>query len=218
MKSTGRPALYALLCASLALPLLQGCLPVAAVGVGMGVSAVNDRRTPGTQIEDEGIELRAGNRISERWGDKVQVSVTSFNRSVLLTGEVPDAAARDAVEKIVAAVPNVKGVTNELVVAGRSSLTARSNDAFITSKVKARFVDAGKFNPLHVKVVTEAASVYLIGIVTQGEADAATELARTTGGVRKVVRLFEFCKTTEDPCRPPAPAKSEAAKPAAAGR
>ena len=115
-----------------------------------------DHRSPhyGTQVEDEGIELRAVNRINERFGDKVHVNVTSFNRSVLLTGEVPDAAARAAVEKIVLSVANVRGITNEIAVAGIASLPARSNDSFLTSKVKARFVDAGKFNPVHVKVVT----------------------------------------------------------------
>lgn len=203
----------ALMAALVAGPLLQGCLPVAAVGVGVGVSAANDRRTPGTQIEDEGIELRASNRISERWGNKVQVSVTSYNRSLLLTGEVPDAATREAVEKLAAAVPNVKAVTNELVVGPASTLSARSNDAFITSKVKARFVDAGKFNPLLVKVVTEGAVVFLLGTVTQGESDAATEVARTTGGVKKVVRLFEYCKPTDEICRPAEQPKGEPSKP-----
>ncbi|MBK8063855.1 MAG: BON domain-containing protein [Betaproteobacteria bacterium] len=214
MMRTGCLALIAVSFAAL----LQGCVPVAAVGVGMGVSAVSDRRTPGTQIEDEGIELRTSNRISERWGSKVQVGVTGYNRSVLLTGEVSDAATRDAVGKLAAGVPNVKAVTNEIVVAGLSTLSARSNDSFITSKVKARFVEAGKFNPLHVKVVTEAGTVFLLGIVTQGEADAATEIARTTGGVRKVVRLFEYCKVTDEVCRPAEAAKGEPAKPAASSK
>lgn len=208
-----RAGWLALIAALVAGPLLQGCLPVAAVGVGVGVSAANDRRTPGTQIEDEGIELRASNRISERWGNKVQVSVTSYNRSLLLTGEVPDAATREAVEKLAAAVPNVKAVTNELVVGPASTLSARSNDAFITSKVKARFVDAGKFNPLLVKVVTEGAVVFLLGTVTQGESDAATEVARTTGGVKKVVRLFEYCKPTDEICRPADQPKADPSKP-----
>lgn len=210
-----RPARIAVLLSLVAAPLLQGCLPVAAVGVGVGVSAVSDRRTPGTQIEDEGIELRTSNRISERWSSKAQVNVTSYNRTLLLTGEAPDAAAREAIGKIAAGVPNVKAVNNEIIVAGPSTLSSRSNDAFITSKVKARFVEAGKFNPLHAKVVTEAGVVYLLGIVTQGEADAATEITRTTGGVRKVVRLFEYCKVTDEICRPADAAKNEPAKPAA---
>jgi osmotically-inducible protein OsmY len=200
----------------LALPLaastLQGCFPIVAAGAGTAVVSSIDRRTSGTQLEDEGIELRSNNRISERYGDKAHVNVTSYNRAVLLSGEVPDAAAKAEVEKIVRGVPNVRGVTNDLVVAGPSALGARSNDAIVTSKVKARFVDAGKFNPVHVKVVTESAVVYLFGIVTEREAADATEIARTTGGVRKVVRLFEFCRPTDEACRPPETPKGDAPK------
>lgn len=184
--------------------LLPGCFP-AVIGVGAGaVLSVQDRRTSGTQIEDEGIELGAVNRIGERYGDKVHVNVTSFNRFVLITGEVPDAASREGIEKIVRAVPNVRAVTNELQVAGVASFGARSNDSLITSKVKARFLDADKFNPVHVKVVTEASVVYLLGLVTEREANDAVEIARTTGGVRKVVKVVEYCKPTDEPCRPPA--------------
>ena len=193
-------------------PMLQGCFPMAAIGVGAVVTSANDRRTSGTQIEDEGIELRASNRISERWGDKVHINVTSFNRSVLLTGEVPDEATKAAVEKIVSAVINVRGITNDIAVAGVAALSARTNDAYLTSKVKARFVDASTFNPFHVKVVTENATVYLLGVVTEAEAKAATDIARTTGGVRKVVRLFEYCKLSDEVCRPPAPARAEPAR------
>ncbi len=193
-----------LACAIAAVPAMQGCLPLAAVGVGTAVSSANDRRTSGTQIEDEGIELRASNRIGERWGDKVHVNVTSFNRAVLLTGEVPTPAIKAEVEKLVSSVQNVRGITNDLEVAGIATMPARANDSFITSKVKARFVDANQFNPFHVKVVTENSTVYLIGIVTEAEAKAATELARTTGGARKVVRLFEYCKVTDEACWPPA--------------
>lgn len=192
--------------------LLQGCFPVAVVGIGAAVTSGNDRRTSGAQIEDEGIELRASNRISERWGDKVHINVTSFNRSVLISGEVPDAAVKAEIEKVVAAQPNVRAVSNEIAVAGLAAYTARTNDTYITSKVKARFVDAQKFNPFHVKVVTENSTVYLLGIVTQGEADAATELARTTGGVRKVVRLFEYCKPSDEICRPPADTRGQSPK------
>ncbi len=194
----------ALACAIAAVPALQGCLPFAAVGIGTAVSSANDRRTSGTQIEDEGIELRASNRITERWGDKVHINVTSFNRAVLLSGEVSSAAIKAEVEKLASGVQNVRGITNEIEVAGISTLPARANDSFITSKVKARFVDANQFNPFHVKVVTENRTVYLIGIVTEAEAKAATELARTTGGARKVVRLFEYCKVTDEACWPPA--------------
>jgi osmotically-inducible protein OsmY len=189
--------------ALLASVLLQGCIEAALVGgAGIAVATVEDRRTTGTQLEDRGIELRAGNRVDDRHGDRVHVNVTSFNRYVLLTGEVTDEQTRADIETIVRGVPNVQGVSNELQVAGRSSTTSRSNDTLITSNVKTRFADANRFNVFHVKVVTEAAVVYLLGIVTEQEAADAVEIARTTSGVRKVVKMFEYCKPTDEVCRP----------------
>jgi len=189
--------------AALALASLGGCgIAVIGAGVGAAVLSVEDRRTTGIQIEDERIELVAVNRIGDRYGDKVHVNVTSFSRQVLLTGEVPDEAAKAEIARIVSGVSNVREVFNELQVAGISSLGARSNDAFLTSKVKARFVDSKLFSAVHVKVVTEAAAVYLLGLVTEKEATDATEIARTTGGVRKVVKIFQYCRPDEDACRP----------------
>lgn len=176
-------------------PALAGCAGVAAVGAGALVFA--DRRQAETMMTDEGIEIRAATRINERFGAAAQVNVTSYNRMVLLTGEVPDAAARAAVEQIVADVANVKAITNELQIGTLSTLTNRSNDVYITSKVKARFVDASRFATNNVKVVTENAAVYLLGLVTQREATAAVEIARTTAGVRKVVRVFEIISDAE---------------------
>jgi osmotically-inducible protein OsmY len=173
-------------------PLLQGCLPVIAAGAGAGVLVATDRRTSGTYLEDEGIEIKASTRISDKYKDRVHVNVTSFNRTVLLTGEVPTPEIRADAEKLAGEVPNVRSVANEIQVAGISSLTARGNDSFITSKVKARFVDVNKFSANHVKVVTEASTVYLLGLVTRQEADDAVEVARTTGGVSKVIKLFEY--------------------------
>ena len=181
---------------------LPGCIEMAAVGVGAAVLSAVDRRTTGAQVEDEGVELRATNRINERFGDKVHINVTSYNRNVLLTGEVPDEKTKVELEKIVLAVPNARGVTNDLQIGGNASLTARASDATITGKVKARFLDSSKFSPLHVKVVTEASVVYLMGIVTEAEAADAVEIARTTGGVRKVVKVFEYCKPTDAACAP----------------
>mgnify|MGYP000066254148 CR=1 FL=1 len=195
----------AMTCALMAGLMLAGCLPVAAIVGGATVGSVNDRRTSGTQIDDEGIELRASNRISERFGDRVHVNVTAFNRSVLLTGEVPNEAAKAEIEKLAGGVVGVRGVTNDLAVAGSSALTSRANDTYLTSKVKARFVDVNHFNPFHVKVVTENSTVYLIGLVTDAEAKSATDIARTTGGVRKVVRLFEYCKLGDEVCRGSSP-------------
>lgn len=178
-------------------PFLAGCFGVAAVGVGAGALVFADRRQAETIATDEGIEIRAGNRASEKFGNRVHLNVTSYNRTVLLTGEVPDAATKAEIEKLVAAVPNVKAISNELQIGPVSSLTQRSNDTFITSKVKARFIDASQFSANHVKVVTENGVVYLMGLVMQREASAAVEIARTTAGVQKVVRVFEIISDTE---------------------
>ena len=175
-----------------ALPALHGCLPVVATGVGAGVLMAEDRRTTGTIAEDQGIELKASNRIGERFKDQAHVNVTSYNRMVLLTGEAPEATAKQEIEKIVRAVENVRGIVDEIAVAGNSSLTSRANDSYLTSKVKANFVDANKFSPVHVKVVTENSVVYLLGLVKRKEADDAAQIARTTGGVQKVVKVFEY--------------------------
>jgi osmotically-inducible protein OsmY len=183
--------------------LAAGCAPVLIGATAtLGYTTLEDRRRTGVQFDDQTIENRAASRIAERYGDKVHVNTTSYNRVVLLTGEVPDAAAREDVEKITRAVPGVIGVSNELEVAGISSLGARTNDSFVTSKVKARFLEAGKFSPVHVKVVTENGVVYLLGVVTDTEANDAVELTRTVAGVRKVVKIFEYCKPTDEICRP----------------
>jgi osmotically-inducible protein OsmY len=199
--------------ALLAAALLAGCAEALIIGAGTAaVVSANDRRTTGTQVEDENIELRSVNRIGDRFGDKVHINVTSYNRAVLLTGEAPDAGVKADIEKMVLGIPNVRGVTNDIQVAGVSSMGARSNDTYLTSKVKGRFATDGKFNIVHVKVVTEASVVYLLGLVTESEANSAVEIARTTGGVRKVVKVFEYCKPTDALCKP-ASAQGEQAKP-----
>jgi len=192
--------------------LLQGCVGMAVVGAGSAAVSAMDRRTTGVQIEDERIELVSSNRSGEKFGDKAHINITSYNRNVLLTGEVADAAARDEVEKIVRGVPNVRGITNDLQVGPLASMSSRASDAGTTGKVKARFVDAGKFNAVHVKVVTEASVVYLLGIVTEAEANDAVEVARTTGGVRKVVKVLEYCKPTDPACAPRNKPKAEEPK------
>jgi osmotically-inducible protein OsmY len=179
------------------LPALAGCFGVVAVGAGAGALLLTDRRNSETYVADEGLEIRAANRITEKYGDKVHINVTSYNRMLLLTGEAPSETVKVDIEKLVGAVPNIKSISNELAIAGPSSLGGRSNDTYITSKVKARFVDANKFAPNHVKVVTEAGVVFLLGLVTQTEANAAVEITRTTGGVQKVVRVFEIISATQ---------------------
>jgi len=143
-------------------------------------------------VEDEAIENKAQFAVGDRYGGRAHVNVTSFNRMVLLTGEAPDEKARQEIEKMTRAVPNVRSVHNELAVGPPSSFAARSKDSYITSKIKARFVEVGNFSASHVKVVTEASIVYLMGMVTHGEADAATQIARSTSDVVRVVRVFEF--------------------------
>jgi len=192
-KSNGSRRTFILgLGAAAALPLLQGCFPLVAGGVGAGAAMVADRRTSGAYVEDEGIEWRTASALRDRLGDAVHINVTAYNRSVLLTGEAPSEAHRAEAERVASGIANVKSILNEIQVAGIASLTSRGNDSLLTSKVKARFVDANQFSAHHVKVVSEAGTVFLLGIVTRREADAATDIARRTDGVRKVVRVFEY--------------------------
>jgi osmotically-inducible protein OsmY len=176
---------------------LQGCIPVIVGGTGMAVAMVSDRRTSGTYVEDESIEWKAVKRIEERLGDKVHVNATAFNRKLLLTGEAFNEASRDEAGRVAGAVENVKEVVNELRIAPTSTLSARSNDTYISSKVKARFVDQKDFRVQQVKVITEAGTVFLMGLVTEKEGQAATEITRTTSGVQKVVRVFEYISDEE---------------------
>ena len=163
---------------------LAGCAtPIVLGGAALGGMMAIDRRTAGIQIEDESIELRAVNRIHGAYGDKVHINVTSYNRQVLLTGEAPSAEAREGMEKIVAGVENVRSVVNDLAVMPNTSLVQRSNDTFITGKVRASLVDAKDLSASSFKVVTERNVVYLMGLVTQREAGRATSIARGVTGV-----------------------------------
>ncbi|HZP94026.1 MAG TPA: BON domain-containing protein [Burkholderiales bacterium] len=176
-----------------ALAVLQGCAPLLiGAGVGAGAMVAEDRRSSGTILEDQTIELKASNRINERFEDKVRVSVTSFNRFVLLTGQVPDEQTKKDVEAITLEVPNVRNVQNELVVSGASSFVSRSNDSLLTSRVKARLVQNKNVSAVNIKVVTESGTVYLMGLVTRAEAEEAAQTAATTGGVQRVVKVFEY--------------------------
>ncbi len=171
---------------------LQGCFPVVAAGAGAGVLMASDRRTSGAYVEDQAIETKAFDRIGKKYKSNVHVNVTSFNRNVLISGEVPSEAVKTEIGQLVRGLENVRSVHNELAVAGVSSLTTRSSDTLVTSDVKLRFMQDKRFDANHVKVVTENGTVFLMGIVYRAEADAATEVASTTGGVQRVVRLFEY--------------------------
>ena len=138
------------------------------------------------------MSCTASQRISVAVKDQAHVNVTAFNQTLLITGEAISARIKADIEKMVAEIPQVKSVVNELQVAGPSSFSARSNDTYLTGRVKAAFITGNKFSANDVKVVTEDGVVYLLGMVTRKEADDATEVARAIGGVKKVVRVFEY--------------------------
>jgi osmotically-inducible protein OsmY len=186
-----------LLAALAAAPLLSGCAALV-VGGAVGTAAVvTDRRTAGTILEDQNIELKSLTRIRESVGDRGHINVTSFNRQVLITGEVPSDADRATVEQAIGRIEGVRSVVNELAVMGSSSMTARSNDTILTSKVKASYIDAKDLQANAVKVVTERGVVYLMGRVTEREANRAADIARGVSGVQKVVKVFETLSEAE---------------------
>lgn len=187
----------ALVLAASTLTTLTACFPLAVGGAVMGGMVATDRRTTGTVVEDEGIELRAGSRIREAMGERVHVNVTSYNRQALLTGEVPTAQDKQQVEQIVSGVDNVRNIVNELAVMGNSTLTQRSSDALVTGKVKASLVDAKDLSANAFKVITERGTTYVMGRVTAREARIATEVISSIGGVQKVVRILETISEEE---------------------
>ena len=190
MKRQVRTLVYgAVLLASLSS--LSACTPLIVGGAVMTGVMATDRRTTGTQVEDESIEIKVGNAVRKELGESIHLNVTSFNRQVLLTGEVRTAADKERAEKMAQSQENVSAVVNDLAVMPVSSLTQRSKDAVTTGRVKAAFVDAKDLQVNAVKVVTERGIVYLMGRVTSREAKRATDITRTIGGVTKVVRVFD---------------------------
>ena len=186
------------LAAVLAAGLLSACAPLLIGGAVVGGSLlVTDRRSSGAQLDDQAIELKGANRVREQIGERGRISITSYNRQVLLTGEAATEADKSAAEQAVGRVDNVRSIVNELAVGPTPALTARSNDLVISGKVKASFIDAADLHANAVKVVTERGIVYLMGRVTEREAGRATEIARGVGGVQKVVRVFEIVTESE---------------------
>lgn len=171
---------------------LSACVPIIIGGAAAGGAMAADRRTSGIYIEDENIELKASKRIDDAIGEQGHVNITSYNRNVLLTGEVPNDAGKMLAETITKEITNVRKVTNELLVMPKTNISSRSNDTYLTSLVKARFLADGRFPANVVKVVTENSAVYLMGIVSRTEAQYATEIASNTDGVTKVVKVFEY--------------------------
>ena len=187
------PTLAALLAALLAGPLLSACAPIiVAAGVGAGALIATDRRSTGAQLDDTTIETKLTTEAGTKWGDRIHLNVTSYNGNVLLSGEAPDSAIVDEIVALARRTDRVRTVYNEMLVAPTTDLSARTTDTYVTSKVKTRFIEANRFPATYVKVVTERKVVYLMGIVSRAEADAAAEIASTTSGVERVVRLFEI--------------------------
>ena len=183
--------------AVLGLQVLGACAPLLLGGVVMSGMVAVDRRTSGIQLEDQAIELKSLSRIKDVVGDRSHVSTTSYNRMVLITGEAATEADRSAIEQAIRQIENVRSVVNEVAVMAHSSLGSRSSDLVITSKVKARFIDASDLQSLAFKVVTERGVVHLMGRVTEREAGRSTELVRSISGVQKVVRVFEVISEAE---------------------
>jgi osmotically-inducible protein OsmY len=206
MKHKPRVALLAVLVSA---TLLSACTPLLLTGAAVGgVMVATDRRSSGAQLEDQSIELKAQSRVGQL-GSQGHISVVSYNRTALITGQVPTEAERVAVEQAVAGIENVRAVINELAVGANTSLTQRSSDTVISSRIKASFIDAPDLQSNALKVTTEAGVVFLMGIVTEREAGRATDLARSVDGVRKVVRVFEvvseeaLAKLLPQPAPPP---------------
>jgi len=196
-RSRGRTPFVWLL-AALAAAQLSACAPLIVGGAMVGGTMMAlDRRTTGTQVEDQTIESKSSSRIRDLVGDRSHVNITSYNRTVLLTGEAATEADRTAIEQTVQRVENVRSTVNELAVMLPSSMSTRSNDSYLTTKVKATYVDAKDLQANAFKVLTERGNVYLMGRVTEREATRATDLARTVSGVQKVVRVFEIVTEAE---------------------
>ena len=206
-----RPVATLSLCCA-AVVSLQGCVELAVGSAVVGSIAATDRRTFGAQTEDKAIALKGENRLSRALGDAAHVNVNAFNRRALLTGEVASEDARQTAEREVRAIDGVVAVSNEIQIAGQSNFSARSNDALITTKVKASFVDSKDVYASAFKVVTEAGTVYLMGRVTQGEGARAAEVASGVSGVRKVVKVFEYISEAELKALLASPDKTETGK------
>ncbi len=176
-----------------ALPMLQGCIPaVIATSAAAGVMTAHDRRSTGTQTDDETTEWKATQLVPAQYADQSHINTTAYNRRVLLTGEVPNEEARAIIGEQTGKIEGVREVFNELFIGPASTLGNRSNDAYITSKLKARLVDSNQISANHIKVVTERSVAYLMGLVSEREAKVAVAIARTTDGVRKVVNVMEI--------------------------
>ena len=209
--NNARYLLGALAAAAIAVA-LGGCAAAVVGGAVAGGMVATDRRSTGAQVDDQNIELRASSSLSGTFGERAHINVTSYNAQVLITGEVLTEQDKQQAQQIVGKVPGVRSVVNELGVMPVTSFSQRSEDSLITAKVKASMVDASDVFGTLFKVVTERSTVYLMGRVTQAEANRATEIARSTSGVQRVVRVLEIVTEAQlQPPPPPTPATPSAA-------
>ena len=176
---------------------VTACGVLAVGGVAAGASILADRRTPGVQAIDKGIELEAGNALAKRFGDNAHINVTSFNQKVLLTGEVKDADIKGGAGAYVKAMKNARSVFNELIIGPNSSYTARANDSYLESKIKTQMIFTDQLPSNSMAIVAEGSSVYLMGILTQNEADIAKKVASNTNGVKDVYVYFDIISQEE---------------------
>jgi osmotically-inducible protein OsmY len=193
-----------LIAAALCVASMSACVPLMVGGAVTGAIVATDRRTSGAQLDDQAIELRGANRLRDNLGNRARVSVTSYNRRVLLTGEAASEGVKAEAEAIIKALDNVEAIYNELAITNSPSLTEKASDALLTSRVKAGLVEIKEISMNSFKVLSERNVVYLMGRVTQQESDMATEVARTTKGAERVVRVMEIL-TPEELARLPAP-------------
>lgn len=191
MKTSMKLTLLTLVLTGSVLSGLSACAPLIVGSAVMTGVVATDRRTAGSQLEDEAIELKVASAVRQNLGERVHLNVTSYNRQVLLSGEVAAASDRERAEKLAQSQENVRAVVNDLAIMAPSSLTQRTKDTVTTSQIKAAFIDAKDLQSNSIKVVTERGTVYLMGRVTSREAKRATDIARGIGGVAKVVRVFE---------------------------
>ena len=183
--------------AALAVLQLSSCAVVAVGGVAAGAAIMADRRTPGVQAIDKGIELEANNALAKKFGDNAHINVTSFNQKVLLTGEVKDADIKSEASAYVKAMKNARSVFNELIIGPNSSYTSRANDSYLESKIKTQMIFTEQLPSNSMAIVAEGSSIYLMGILTQSEADLAKKIASNTSGVKDVYVYFDIISDAE---------------------
>jgi osmotically-inducible protein OsmY len=184
--------------------LLQGCFPIVATGIVGGGFVATDRRTSGAQLEDAGIEMRASHALDDRFHDQIHVNCNSYNRILLLTGEVPDQKTLKEVDSLARSTTNLRSVVNQLKVGLNRTVSERADDVYLEGKVRAHFLSEsnGRFSAVQTKIVVKDSVVYLMGLVTKDEATAASNVASTTSGVKKVVRVFEYIAHIPDNEKP----------------